>query len=184
MTGTGRAFVGVAATIVRRQGGRPHGTGPAGSSDGSASYGRLLRGAWRARSVRPDVREAGRAGGCDGDRVERAACSPSRRPVEHRRLPRPAGRAPLNVVGVMAAGFRDPFDGEAEAWKPANWHALGNRYLRAIGRLAVGTSAEAATAELTTLTSGLSSAARRLTGTGRCGRQPARGDRGRRAEGC
>ena len=63
---------------------------------------------------------------------------------------------PATVVGVMAAGFRDPFDSEAEAWKPAAiGTSYGNRYLRAIGRLAVGTSAEAATAELTTLTSGL-----------------------------
>ena len=63
---------------------------------------------------------------------------------------------PSMVIGVMAAGFRDPFDSEAEAWKPAEIGAsYGNRYLRAIGRLAVGTSAEAATAELKTLTSGL-----------------------------
>ena len=56
----------------------------------------------------------------------------------------------------MAASFRDPFDGEAEAWKPAEiGTSYGNRYLRAIGRLGRGTSAEAATAELTTLTSGL-----------------------------
>ncbi len=63
---------------------------------------------------------------------------------------------PSIVIGVMAASFRDPFDGEAEAWKPAEiGTSYGNRYLRSIGRLAAGSSAEAATAELTTLTSGL-----------------------------
>ncbi len=63
---------------------------------------------------------------------------------------------PFLVVGVTPATFRDPFAGETDVWKPAEiGTSYGNRYLQAIGRLARGSSAEAAGAELKALTAGL-----------------------------
>jgi putative ABC transport system permease protein len=63
---------------------------------------------------------------------------------------------PFLIIGVTPAGFRDPFDGETDVWKPAEiGTSYGNRNLQAIGRLAPGASVRTASAELKTLTSNL-----------------------------